>query len=145
MGIPVKHSHHEGANAQQEIDLRHTNALTMADSVITFRLAAKEIASKLGYYASFMPRPHQDHNGSGMHTNISLFEGDKNIFYNPKNPNELSSLGKNFFAGLIKHSPEICLITNQWINSYKRLTPGIEAPVLASWTIGDMNLSLIHI
>ena len=139
MGIPVKHSHHEGANAQQEIDLRHTNALTMADSVITFRLAAKEIASKLGYYASFMPRPHQDHNGSGMHTNISLFEGDKNIFYNPKNPNELSSLGKNFFAGLIKHSPEICLITNQWINSYKRLTPGIEAPVLASWTIGDMN------
>ena len=82
MGIPVKHSHHEGANAQQEIDLRHTNALTMADSVITFRLAAKEIASKSGYYACFMPRQHKDHNGSGMNTNISLFDGDKNIFYN---------------------------------------------------------------
>tara|TARA_Y100000590_G_scaffold462971_1_gene628511 strand:- start:1005 stop:2339 length:1335 start_codon:yes stop_codon:yes gene_type:complete len=144
MGIPVKHSHHEGANSQHEIDLRHTNALTMADSVITFRLAAKEIAAKSGYYASFMPRPYENHNGSGMHINISLFDGDKNIFFNHKKPSELSEIGKQFFAGLVKHSPEICLITNQWVNSYKRLIPGLEAPVLASWTTGDMN-SLIRI
>ena len=139
MGIPVKHSHHEVGQAQHEIDLRHTNALTMADSIITFRVIAKEIAAQSGYAASFMPRPYGNHHGSGMHTHLSLFDGDKNVFFDPKNPLLLSTIGRQFLAGLIKHTPELCAITNQWVNSYKRLVPGLEAPVFASWTIGDMG------
>jgi glutamine synthetase len=136
LGIPVKHSHHEVSEGQHEIDLRHTNALTMADSVITFRVVVKELASQSGGYATFMPRPFNDLNGSGMHTHMSLFNGDDNAFYDAARPNKLSVIAEQFIAGLIKHSSEITAITNQWVNSYKRLVEGTEAPVFAAWTTG---------
>ena len=134
MGIPVKHSHHEVARGQHEIVLRHTGALTMADSVITFRVVAKEIAAQHGVYASFMPKPFNDRHGSGMHTHMSLFRGDDNAFYDPADEMKLSQTGRQFIAGLIRHAAEITAITNPWVNSYKRLVPGFEAPVFASWT-----------
>ncbi|MSQ08351.1 MAG: glutamine synthetase [Dehalococcoidia bacterium] len=134
MSIPVKHSHHEVARGQHEIVLRHTGALTMADSVITFRVVAKEIAAQRGVYASFMPKPFNDRHGSGMHTHMSLFRGDANAFHDPADEMKLSQTGKQFIAGLIRHAAEITAITNPWVNSYKRLVPGFEAPVLASWT-----------
>ena len=137
MGIPVKHSHHEVAPGQHEIVLRHTNALTMADAVVTFRVVAKEIAAQHGVYASFMPRPFNDRHGSGMHTHMSLFRGDENAFYDPDAEMHLSQTGRQFIAGLIRHAGEITAITNQWVNSYKRLVPGYEAPVFASWTSGN--------
>ena len=133
LGIPVKYSHHEGAQSQHEIDLQYTDALTMADSVITAKLAIKELAQLRGYYASFMPKPFTGANGSGMHTHQSLFHGDSNAFYDPEDEYKLSLIGKRFIAGLIRHAPEITLVTNQWINSYKRLVPGYEAPVYISW------------
>ncbi len=138
MGIPVKHSHHEVSDGQHEIDLRHTNALTMADSIITFKVVVKEIASQSGGYVTFMPRPFPQSNGSGMHTHMSLFEGDKNAFYDPDAPDGLSNTARQFMAGLIKHAPEITAITNQWVNSYKRLVPGVEAPVYANYTAGTL-------
>ena len=134
LGIPVKHSHHEGARGQHEIVLRHTNALTMADSIVTFRVVAKEIAAQHGVYASFMPKPIADQNGSGMHMHMSLFKGDTNAFYDAADAVRLSSTGRQFIAGLVRHAGEITAITNQWVNSYKRLVPGYEAPVFASWT-----------
>ena len=139
MGIPVKHSHHEVSPGQHEIDLRHTNALTMADSVITFRVIVKEIASQTGGTITFMPRPFNDRNGSGMHTHMSLFRGDENAFFSPNVPMNLSDMGKHFIAGLLKHAPEITAITNQWVNSYKRLVPGVEAPVYAAFTVGNLG------
>ena len=134
MGIPVQHSHHEVSEGQHEIDLRHTNALTMADSVITFRLTVKEVAAARGAYATFMPRPSNDMHGSGMHTSVSLFEGEKNAFYDEGDARHLSDTGKHFLAGLLRHGAEITAITNQWVNSYKRLVPGFEAPVFAAWS-----------
>ncbi len=134
LGIPVKHSHHEVARGQHEIVLRHTNALTMADAIITFRVVAKEIASQHGVYASFMPKPFTDLHGSGMHTHMSLFKGDENAFFAPDENLHLSQTGRQFIAGLIRHAGEITVITNQWVNSYKRLVPGFEAPVFASWS-----------
>jgi glutamine synthetase len=134
MGIPVKHSHHEVAKGQHEIVLRHTGALTMADSVVTFRVVAKEIAAQHGVYATFMPKPFDERHGSGMHTHMSLFRGDENAFYAPDDEMRLSQTGRQFIAGLIRHAGEITVITNQWVNSYKRLVPGFEAPVFASWT-----------
>ncbi len=139
MGIPVKHSHHEVAQWQHEIDLRHTNALTMADSVSTYRVAVKEIAAARNGYATFMPQPFSDRNGSGMHTHISLFRGNENTFFDENQENRLSVVGQRFIAGLIRHAAEITAVTNQWVNSYKRLVPGFEAPIFATWPSGNIN------
>jgi len=133
VGIEVEYSHHEGAPSQHEIDLRYTDALSMADTIMTTRLVVKEIAAKHGLYASFMPKPLAQCNGSGMHTHMSLFRGEKNAFHNPDSPQTLSRMGQQFVAGLLKHAPEFTLITNQWVNSYKRLTPGFEAPTYIAW------------
>ncbi|MBI5143918.1 MAG: glutamine synthetase [Candidatus Omnitrophica bacterium] len=133
MGIKVEYSHHEVAPSQHEIDLRYTDALTMADNVMTYRIVVKEIATKYGFYATFMPKPIFGVNGSGMHTHQSLFKGDRNAFFNPKDKYHLSTIAKGFIAGLLKHAPEITAITSQWVNSYKRLVPGYEAPVYISW------------
>ncbi len=140
MGIPVKHSHHEVGYGQHEIDLRHTNALTMADSVVTYRVAVKELAARKGGHATFMPQPFSDRPGSGMHTHMSLFSGDDNAFFSADEDEfHLSDVGKKFIAGLVAHAPEITAITNQWVNSYKRLVSGSEAPIFASWTAGNLN------
>ena len=133
MGIEVESSHHEVAPSQHEIVLRYTDALTMADNAMTYRLVVKEIAAANGVYASFMPKPLQDENGSGMHVHQSLFKGERNAFYDSTDPYHLSALGKAYVAGLLHNSPSITLITNQWLNSYKRLQPGFEAPVYISW------------
>ncbi len=133
MGIGVEYSHHEVAPSQHEIDMRYTDALTMADNVMTYRLTVKEVALKNGVYATFMPKPVFGINGSGMHTHQSLFNGDRNAFFDPNEKHYLSKTAKSYIAGLLKHAPEITAITNQWINSYKRLVPGYEAPVYLSW------------
>ncbi len=133
MGIGVEYSHHEAAPSQHEIDFRYTDALTMADNVMTYRLVVKEIAFKHGLYASFMPKPLMGHNGSGMHVNMSLFKKDRNAFFDPQDRLHLSKSAKQFIAGLLKHAPEITLVLNQWVNSYKRLVPGYEAPVYVTW------------
>ena len=133
MGIGVEYSHHEVAPSQHEIDLRYTDALTMADNAMTYRLVVKEIALRHNVYATFMPKPIFGENGSGMHTHQSLFKGDKNAFFDKNDSYHLSKVGKCYIAGLLKHAPEITSITNQWVNSYKRLVPGYEAPVYLSW------------
>jgi glutamine synthetase len=133
MGISVEFSHHEGAPGQQEIDLRYADALSTADNIMTFRHVIKEVALEQGFYASFMPKPFTEHPGSGMHTHISLFEGEKNAFHDEKAEFNLSSVGRSFVAGILKHAPEITAITNQWVNSYKRLQGGGEAPALINW------------
>jgi len=133
MGVHVEYSHHEVAPSQHEIDLRYTDALTMADHAMTYRLVVKQIAMKHGVYATFMPKPIFGQNGSGMHTHQSLFKGNKNAFFDPKDEFHLSKLAKSYIAGILKHSKEITSITSQWVNSYKRLVPGYEAPVYISW------------
>ena len=133
MGIPVEYSFHEDAPSQQEIDLRHTDALTMADSVMTFRMIVKEIAAMRNVHATFMPKPLEGVQGSGMHLHLSLFKGDVNAFYDANDPHNLSPVAKSFMAGLLRHAAEITAITNQTVNSYKRLVPGFEAPVHISW------------
>jgi glutamine synthetase len=133
MGIPVRYSHHEDSPGQYEIDLRYTDAMTMADNVMTFKLVVKEIALERGVYATFMPKPLAGVQGSGMHTHFSLFEGDENAFYDPDDQYHLSELAKGFIAGLLKHAREITAVTNQWVNSYKRLVVGFEAPVYVAW------------
>ena len=133
LGIPVESSHHEAAPSQHEIVLRHTDALTMADTVMTYRLVVKEIARKHGYYATFMPKPVAGINGSGMHTHQSLFRGDQNVFFDPEDVTHLSGIAKCFIAGLMRHAREITAVTNQWVNSYKRLVPRFEAPTYVSW------------
>jgi glutamine synthetase len=133
MGIPVEYSHHEVAPSQHEIDLRYSDALSMADSVMTYRTVVKQVAMKHGVYATFMPKPVNGLNGSAMHTNQSLFEGDRNAFYDAEDPDLLSDVAKGYMGGLLKHAPEITVVTNQWVNSYKRLVPGYEAPVHVSW------------
>ncbi|MHB0911983.1 MAG: glutamine synthetase family protein [Armatimonadota bacterium] len=135
MGIEVESSHHEVAPSQHEIDLRYTDALTMADNVMTYRLVVKEVAMQHGVYATFMPKPLYGQNGSGMHTQMSLFKGSKNAFYDAKGKYGLSDVGEAFIAGLLAHAPEITLVTNQWVNSYKRLIAGYEAPVYCSWAL----------
>ena len=127
MGISVEFSHHEGAPGQQEIDLRYADALSTADNIMAFRLAMKEVALEQGVYASFMPKPFTEHPGSGMHTHMSLFEGDRNVFYEPGAQFQLSKLGRQFIAGLLRHAAEITAVCNQWVNSYKRLWGGDEA------------------
>lgn len=133
MGIRVEYSHHEVAPSQHEIDLRYDEALKMADKVMTYRTIVKEIARENGVYATFMPKPIFGQNGSGMHTHQSLFKGSKNAFYEAKDKYHLSDMAKNYIAGLMIHAPEITAICNQWINSYKRLVPGYEAPVYVAW------------
>ncbi len=133
MGIDVEFSHHEVAPSQHEIDLRYNDALAMADTVMTYKITVKEIAHRYGYHASFMPKPIFGQNGSGMHVHQSLFQGKKNIMYSAGDPFHLSDEGKYYIAGLLKHAPEITAVTNQWINSYKRLVPGYEAPVYICW------------
>lgn len=133
MGIDVEYSHHEVAPSQHEIDLKYKDALTMADQVMTHRIVVKEIAQRYGYYATFMPKPIFGVNGSGMHVHQSLFKGDKNAFFDLDEDYQLSRMGRGYIAGLLKHAPEITSVTNQWVNSYKRLVPGYEAPVYITW------------
>jgi glutamine synthetase len=133
MGIGIEYSHHEVAPSQHEIDMRYTDALTMADNVMTYRLVVKQIAINQGAYATFMPKPVFGINGSGMHVHQSLFKGDRNAFFDAKGKYFLSKLARSYVAGLLKYAPEITAINNQWINSYKRLVPGYEAPVYLSW------------
>jgi glutamine synthetase len=134
MGISVEYSHHEVAPSQHEIDLRFADALSMADNVMTYRLVVKEVAQELGMHATFMPKPIEGQWGSGMHTHVSLFEDDKNVFYDPKDPIHLSKTGKMFVAGLLRHAREMTAVLNQWVNSYKRLVPGFEAPTAICWS-----------
>jgi glutamine synthetase len=141
MGIPVKDSHHEIAPSQHGIDLRHADALTIADSITTFRLVVKEAAREHGLYATFMPKPIQGAQGSGLHTHLSLFEGDRNAFFDPTDAYGLSKLCRSFIAGLLIHAEEITAITNQWVNSYRRLVPGFEAPTHVCW--GASNRSAL--
>jgi glutamine synthetase len=133
MGIPVEYSFHEDAPSQHEIDLRHTDALEMADSIMTFRLVVKEVAASQGVHATFMPKPLESVQGSGMHVHLSLFDGDTNAFWSDDDGYNLSPIAKQFMAGLLRHAAEITAITNQTVNSYKRLVPGFEAPVHVSW------------
>jgi glutamine synthetase len=133
MGIVVEYSHHEVAPSQHEIDLRFDDALSMSDKTMTYRLVVKEIARQHGYYATFMPKPIFGENGSGMHVHQSLFAGNKNLFFDGNDPYHLSKMAKGYIAGIMKHAREIIAVTNQWVNSYKRLVPGYEAPVYISW------------
>ena len=133
MGISVEFSHHEGGPGQQEIDLRYADALSMADNIMTFRVVVKEVALSQGIHASFMPKPFTDQPGSGMHTHMSLFEGDNNAFYDASAENHLSKIARHFIAGLLRHAGEITAVTNQWVNSYKRLAGGGEAPNYICW------------
>jgi glutamine synthetase len=137
MGISVEFSHHEGAPGQQEIDLRYADALSTADNIMTFRHVIKEVALEQGFYASFMPKPFTDHPGSGMHTHVSLFEGEKNAFFDASAEFNLSKTGRSFIAGILRHAAEMTAITNQWVNSYKRLQGGGEAPALINWGQSD--------
>jgi glutamine synthetase len=133
MGIGVEYSHHEVAPSQHEIDMRYTDALTMADNVMTYRLVVKQVAMENNVYATFMPKPIFGENGSGMHVHQSLFKGERNSFFDKNDPMHLSKTAKSYIAGLLKHAPDITAITSQWVNSYKRLVPGYEAPVYLSW------------
>jgi glutamine synthetase len=133
MGIKVEYSHHEVAPSQHEIDLKYNDALKMADSTITYRIVVKEVARENGVYATFMPKPIFGVNGSGMHVHQSLFKGKKNAFYNGKDKYFLSNIAKHYIAGMLKHARELALVTSQWVNSYKRLVPGYEAPVYIAW------------
>ncbi len=133
MGIRVEYSHHEVAPSQHEIDLRYLDALRMADTVMTYRVAVKEIARQNGVYATFMPKPIFGQNGSGMHVHQSLFRGSKNAFFDVKDKYHLSSIAKHYIAGIMRHAREMTAVTNQWVNSYKRLVPGYEAPVYVAW------------
>ncbi len=141
MGISVHSSHHEVAPSQHEIDLRFADALTMADNIMTFRLAVKEVAQEHGVYATFMPKPLEGEWGSGMHTHMSLFEGERNAFFDAADEYHLSKIGRSFIAGILAHAREMAAVTNQWVNSYKRLIPGYEAPVFVVW--GRRNRSAL--
>lgn len=134
MGIPVKASHHEVAPSQHEIKLAHTDALSMADAVTTFRLAVKEVAREQGVFATFMPKPLEHESGSGMHVHLSLFDGERNAFFADDGSGPLSVTGRAFLAGVLAHASELTAVTNQWVNSYKRLAGGFEAPTHVSWT-----------
>jgi glutamine synthetase len=133
LGIDVEYSHHEVAPSQHEIDMRYTDALTMADNVMTYRLVVKQVAMNHGVYATFMPKPVFGEAGSGMHVHQSLFRGSKNAFFDAGDPYYLSKEARSYIAGLLKYAPEITCVVNQWVNSYKRLVAGYEAPVYLSW------------
>ncbi len=144
MGIPVEHAQHEDAPSQHEVDLRYTDVLTMADTVMTTRLVLKALASEQGLVASFMPKPLAGVQGSGMHTHCSLWKDESNAFADPEDEAGLSSTARSFMAGLLVHAPEITAITNQWVNSYKRLVPGHEAPVNIGWARSNRS-SLVRV
>ncbi|SDL84551.1 glutamine synthetase [Corynebacterium mycetoides] len=139
MGIVTEFSHHEASPGQQEIDLRHTSALTMADNIVTFRYIVKTIAEGNGVHATFMPKPFADMDGSAMHTHFSLFEGESNAFHDPDDEISLSKTGRQFIAGILEHANEISAVTNQWVNSYKRLQFGSEAPTAATWGVSNRS------
>ncbi|BAU32428.1 L-glutamine synthetase [Microcella alkaliphila] len=141
LGISVEFSHHEAGPGQNEIDLRYADALTTADNIQTFRTVVKEVAIEQGVYATFMPKPLEKHPGSGMHTHMSLFEGDTNAFFDPGGQYQLSQIGRQFVAGLLHHAPEITAVTNQFVNSYKRIWSGDEAPSYVTW--GHNNRSAL--
>ncbi|MEI6701778.1 MAG: glutamine synthetase, partial [Actinomycetota bacterium] len=144
MGIPVEHAQHEDAPSQHEVDLRYTDVLTMADTVMTTRLVLKALASEQGLVASFMPKPLAGVQGSGMHTHCSLWRDESNAFADPDDEAGLSSTARSFMAGLLVHAPEITAVTNQWVNSYKRLVPGHEAPVNIGWARSNRS-SLVRV
>ena len=133
LGIKIEYSHHEVAPSQHEIDVRYGEALSMADNVMTYRLIVKEVAYRQGVYATFMPKPLFGENGSGMHTHMSLFKGERNAFFDPQGQYNLSDTARYFIGGLLRYAPELTAVTCQWVNSYKRLVPGYEAPVYLSW------------
>jgi glutamine synthetase len=133
MGISAEYAHHEVADSQHEIDLRYDEGLRMADKVVAYKTVVKEVARQHGCYATFMPKPISGINGSGMHVHQSLFRGDKNAFFSRDGRYHLSEDARHYVAGILKHAREICLVTNQWVNSYKRLVPGYEAPVYICW------------
>lgn len=139
MGITTEFSHHETSPGQQEIDLRHTDALHMADNIMTFRYLIKQVALNNGVRATFMPKPFTEHAGSAMHSHISLFEGDTNAFHDPDDEISLSTTGRQFIAGVLRHAREISAVTNQWPNSYKRIMFGNEAPATATWGISNRS------
>ncbi len=139
IGIPIEHSHHEVAPSQHEIIARYTDALTMADNIMTARLTVKEVALQSGIYATFMPKPLEAHDGSGMHLHLSLFEGDVNAFHEPGTQGGLSKVAEAFIAGLLRHASEITAVTNQWVNSYKRLVAGYDAPIYVSWARNNQS------
>jgi len=139
LGIPIEHSHHEVAPSQHEIIARYTDALTMADNIMTSRLTVKEVALQSGIYATFMPKPLEEHDGSGMHLHLSLFEGDVNAFAEPGTQGALSGVGRAFIAGLLRHAAELTAVTNQWVNSYKRLVGGFDAPIYISWARNNQS------
>jgi glutamine synthetase len=134
LGIPVSASHHETGPSQHEIQLAHADALSMADAITTFRIVVKEVAGDAGAFATFMPKPLERHAGSGMHLHLSLFQGSRNAFHTPDPDEPLSEIGRSFLAGLLAHADELTLLTNQWVNSYKRLAAGFEAPSHVVWT-----------
>jgi glutamine synthetase len=134
LGVNIEYSHHEVAPSQHEIDMRYDDALLMADNMVTYRLAVKEIASMHGFYASFMPKPLFGENGSGMHTHQSLFKGSKNVFFDGNDEYSLSAEGKSYIAGILKYAPDMASVLAPWVNSYKRLVPGYEAPVYIAWS-----------
>ncbi|GAB7079512.1 glutamine synthetase family protein [Megalodesulfovibrio paquesii] len=144
MGIPVEYSHHEVAPSQHEIDLRYKEALAMADTAVTYRVVVKEVARKHGCYATFMPKPLFGENGSGMHVHQSLFKNGRNAFFDAGAEFNLSGDCKAYIAGLLRHAPEFVCVTNQWVNSYKRLVPGYEAPVYIAWANRNRS-SLIRV
>ena len=139
LGIPVAFSHHEVSPSQHELDLRHTDALTMADTIMTTRLTVKEVALEQGIYATFMPKPLEAVDGSGMHLHLSLFNGDENAFHDPSGEHGLSKEARGFIAGLLRHASEITAVTNQWVNSYKRLVTGFDAPIFETWARNDQS------
>jgi len=140
IGIPVEFGRHEDAPGQHEIDLRYEDALTMADSIMTVRHVAKEIAEDRGAHATFMPKPLGSVQGSGLHTHFSLFEGDTNAFHDAGAEHNLSAVARGFIAGLLAHAREIAAVTNQWVNSYKRLVAGYEAPVYCAWARNNRSV-----
>ena len=133
-GIPIEYHHHEVAPSQHEIDMRYAPALDMADYTVTYRLIVKEVAAQNGVYATFMPKPLFGENGSGMHTHMSLFKDGRNQFFDGDDQYHLSAQGKQFIAGLLHHARELSAVFAQWVNSYKRLVPGYEAPVYVAWS-----------
>ncbi|MEX1279360.1 MAG: glutamine synthetase family protein [Acidimicrobiia bacterium] len=139
LGIPVEYSHHEVAPSQHEIILRYDDALSMADNVMTFRLAVKEVALSHGLHATFMPKPLEAHDGSGMHLHLSLFDERGNAFWDGDAPDGLSPVAKSFIAGILDHAPALTAITNQWVNSYKRLVAGFEAPIHTTWARNNQS------
>ncbi len=141
LGVKVEYSHHEVAPSQHEVDLRYTDALAMADNVVTCRFVARQVAQANNVHISFMPKPVFGINGSGMHVHMSLFKGGRNLFYDPRTPMHISDTARHFVAGLLRHAAELTAVTNQWVNSYKRLVPGYEAPVYISWA--QMNRSAL--